>query len=120
MAEGERPLRPVGARYNYSHLLGLLDSGEKLADVNLAALGQQFKTEAAPDYCSGSKHPLFILVEPLEAAADDQAHVFRNVDLVDRNVSAELAGRIKDFPILEQMPVQLLDEEWISLAFIKD
>ena len=32
----------------------------------------------------------------------------------------KLTGRIKYFPILRQMPVQLFDEEWISLARIKE
>jgi hypothetical protein len=36
------------------------------------------------------------------------------------DVFAELARRIKHYPFLEQMPVQLLDEEWIALAFLKD
>src|SRR5260370_42484628 len=111
MAEGKRPLRPLGARDDYSHLLGLLDGGEKLVDVNLADPRKQFKTETAPDHSSGCQHPLFILVEPFQPPSDDQPHVFRNVDLVDRYVTAESARRIIDFPILEQMPVQLLDRE---------
>jgi hypothetical protein len=31
-----------------------------------------------------------------------------------------LAGRIEDLPLFDQLPVHLLDEEWISLAFLKD
>src|SRR5258706_16253140 len=120
MAEGKGPLRPLGAGDDYSHLLGFFDHVEKLVDVDLADRGQQLKTETAPDHRGGCEHALFILVEALQTATDDQPYVFRNVYLVERNVSAEAARRIKDFPLLEQMPVQLLDEEWISLAFIKD
>ena len=54
------------------------------------------------------------------AAADDQARVFRNVDLINLNVSAELPGRIEEFPLFDQMPVHLLDEVWISLGFLED
>ena len=61
-----------------------------------------------------------MIVEALQAPPDNQAHVFRHVDFVDRNVSAELTGRIKHSPLLDQMPVQLFDEEGISLASIKD
>src|ERR1700730_6339744 len=120
MAEGKRPFRPLGARHNYPHLLGFFDDGEKFINVDLADLSQKLKTETASDHRGGCQHSLFILVEPREPAADDQPHVFRNVDLVDLDVGAELARRIIEFPILEQMPVQLLDKEWISLAFIKD
>src|SRR5882724_5455222 len=120
MGEGERLLGSLGARDNYSHLLRLLDGGEKFVNVDLTDLSQQLKAETASDHRSGCQCPLFILVEAFQTAANDQAHVFRNVDLVDLDVSAEPAGRIKDFPILDQMPVHLLDEEWIPLAFFKD
>ena len=60
------------------------------------------------------------VLEPLQASPNDQAHVFRNVVLVEFELSAELPGRIKDFSLFGQMPVHLLDEEWISLAFLKD
>ena len=120
MGEGERLLGPLGARDDYSHPLRLLDDGEKFVNVDLADLGQKLKAETAPDHRGGCQHSLFILVEPLQTAADDQPHVFRNVDLVDLDVSAELAGRIEDFPLFDQMPVHLLDEEWISLAFLED
>src|SRR5467141_2554953 len=120
MAEGKRPLRSLGARRDYPHLLGFFDDGEKFVDVDQADLDQHLKTETASDHSGGCQHTLFILVEPLQPTADDQPHVFRNVDFVDLEVSAELAGSIIEFPILEQMPVQFLDEEWISLAFIKD
>src|SRR5882762_8034526 len=120
MAEGKRPPRSFGARHDYPHLLRLLDHREKLVNLDQADPGEQLKAETAPDHRGGCQHPLFILVEPLQPTADDQPHVFRNVDFVDLEVSAELAGSIIEFPILEQMPVQFLDEEWISLAFIKD
>src|SRR5713101_4493842 len=114
MGESERLLRPLGARHDYPHLLRLLDDGEEFVNVDLANRSQKLKAETAPDHRGGCQHPLFILVEPLQTAADDQAHVFRNVDLVDLDVSAELAGRIKNFPLFDQMPVDLFDEEWIS------
>jgi len=53
----------------------------------------------------GCQRELFVLVEPFQSATDDQPHVFRNVALVDFDISAELAGRVKDLPILDQMPV---------------
>src|SRR4029077_3713228 len=115
MAEGKRPFRPLGARHDYSHLLRLLDDRKKLINVDLADPGQKLKAETASDHRGGCQHPLFILVEPFKAAADDQPHVFRNVDFVDLDVRSELAGRIKHFPLFDQMPVHLLDEEWISL-----
>src|SRR5260370_36578721 len=120
MGKNRRPLRPLGDRYDYSHLLHFVDDGAEFVKVDLADRTQKLKAETAPDYCGGYQHPLFIVVEPLQTAADDQPPVFWNVDLVDRDVSAELAGRIKDFPVFDKMPVHLLDEEWISLAFLKD
>src|SRR5690348_2359121 len=113
MSEGERLLGSLGAGDDYSHLLRLLDDGEKFINVDLAGRSQKLKAETAPDHRSGCQHPLFILTQPRQAAANHQAHVFRNVDLVDLDVSAELAGRIKDFAVLDQMPVHLLHKEWI-------
>src|ERR1022692_2283795 len=120
MGKGEWLLWPLGTRDDYSHLLRLLDDGEEFVNIDLADLSQKPEAEATPDHRCGPQHPLFILVEPLQAAADDQAHVFRNVSLVDLDVSAELAGRVEDFALLDQMPKDLLDEKWISLAFFKD
>src|SRR5258706_8274816 len=108
MAEGKWPLRSLGARDNDSHPLRLLDDVEKIVSVVFADRGQQLKTETTPDHRGGHQHTLFILVEPLQPAADDQAHVFRNVDLIDLDVGAELAGLIIEFSILEQVLVQLL------------
>src|SRR6266404_257969 len=120
MGEGEGVLGPLGARDDYSHPLRLLEDGEESVNVDLANLRQEAEAEAAPDHCGGRQHQLFILVEPLQAPADDQTNVVRNVDLVDLDVSAELAGRIEDLSLFDQMPVHLLDEERISLAFLKD
>src|ERR1700730_8164187 len=120
MAERERPLRPLGARDDYSHLLRLLDDGKKFVDVDSADPGQKLKAETASDHRGGRQHPLFILVEPRQTAVDDQPHVLRNVGLIDLDVGAELAGRIKCSPVFDQMPVQLLDKEWISLALLED
>src|SRR5882757_3376398 len=115
VAESERPLGTLRARDDDSHLLRFFDHGEKLVNIDLADRCQQLKTEAAPDYCGRSQHALFILVEPCQAAPDDQPYVFRNVNFVDRNVSAELASGVKHLPFLDQMPVQLFDEKRISL-----
>src|ERR1700686_580112 len=120
MSKGKRSLRPLGARDDYPHLLRLLDDGKKIVNVDLADRSQQLKAETAPDHRGSRQRTLFILVEPLQAAADNQPHVFRNVDFVDLDVRAELAGRIEHFPLLDQMPVHLLDEERISLAFLED
>src|SRR5438132_13652052 len=119
MGEGEWLLRRLGGD-DYSHLLRLLDNGEKFVNVELADGSKKLKAEAAPDHCSGRQRPLFILVEPLQSASDDQPKVLWHVDLINLNVSAELAGGIEDFRFFDQMPVHLLDEEWISLAFLKD
>ncbi len=78
------------------------------------------KAETAPDYCGGYQHPLFIVVEPLQTAADDQPHVFGYVAFGDLDVRAELTALIEHLPLFDQMPVHLLDEEWISLAFLED
>src|SRR5260370_30245081 len=120
MSKGKRSLRPLGAGDDYSHLLRFLDDGEKLVKVNAADAGQKLKAETAPDHRCCGQHPLLILVESLEAAADDQPHVFRDIGLIDRDVRTELAGRIEDFPSLDQMAVHFLDEERISLALLED
>src|SRR5216683_4816361 len=120
MGEGERLLGSFRARDDDSHLLRLLDDGEELVNVDLADRAQKLKAETAPYHCCGCEHPRFILVEPLQPAADDQPNVFRNVDLFDLDVAAELAGRIEDFPFFDQMPVHLLDEKGVSLALVKD
>src|ERR1039457_131886 len=120
VGESERPLGSLGARDNYSHLLGLLDDGEKFVNVSLADAGQELKAETASDHCGGSQHLLFFLVEPLQTAPDDQPHIFRNIALVDLEISAKLSGRIEDFSLFDQMPVHLLDEERISLTFLED
>src|SRR6266481_3630966 len=99
MGEGERLLGSLGARHNYSHPLRLLDHGEKFVNVDLADRSQKLKAETSPDHCGGCQHPLFILGKALQTAANDQPHVFWNVDLVDLDVSAEFAGLIKDFPV---------------------
>src|ERR1700732_4608459 len=105
MGEGERLLGSIGARHDYSHLLRLLDCVEEFVNVDPADRSQKLKAETAPDHRGGCQHSLFIVVEPLQTAADNQPHVFWDVDLVDLDVSAELAGRIEDFPFLDQMPV---------------
>src|SRR5260370_40919629 len=120
MCEGERCFRTFRARDDYSHPLCLLDDGEKFVDIDLADGGQKFEVEAAPDHCSCRQRLLFILVEALEAAADDQPHAFRYFGIGDLDVCAELAGLIEDLPLFDEIPVHLFDEEWISLAFLKD
>src|SRR6266849_6439062 len=120
MSKGKRTLRPLGARDDYPHLLRLLDDGEEFVNVDLANHSQKLKAETPSDHRGGGQHSLFIVVEPLQAAADDQPHVFRHVALVELEVGAELTGRIEDFSLFDQMPVYLLDEERISLAFLVD
>src|ERR1700730_1741324 len=105
VGEGKRLLRSLRARDDYSHLLRLFDDGKKIVNVDQAHAGQKLKAETAPDDCGGCQHALFIVLEALQTAADDQPHVFGNVALVDFDVSAELAGGVKDFSILDQMPV---------------
>src|SRR5258708_1346650 len=84
MAKGKRPLRSLGAWHDYAHLLSLLDDGKEFIDVDLADPVQKLKAETAPNHRGGRQRPLFIFVEPRQTAADDQSHVFRNVDLADR------------------------------------
>jgi hypothetical protein len=66
MGEGERLFGSLGARDDYSHLLRLIDDGEKFVYVDLARRSQKLKAETASDHCSGRQHPLFILVEALQ------------------------------------------------------
>src|SRR4029077_9525348 len=103
MAERIRPLRSLGTRDDDSHLLRLLDDGEELVNVDLADGAQKSEAETAPDYRGGCQHPLFIFVEALQPTADNQLHIFRNVALIDIEVAAEFAGKVKEFPALEQM-----------------
>src|SRR5229473_2206878 len=119
MRESKRLIGSLGVRNDYSHPQRLLNDGEDFVNVDLADSGQKLKAETAPDHCGGRQHSLFILVEPFQTAADDQPHVFRNVALLPLDVSTKLVSPIKDFPLFDQIPVHLLDEEWISLAFLK-
>src|SRR5579862_7010390 len=116
MRESEWSLGSFGARNDHSHLLGLFDDVEKFVDLNVADRIQQLKAETASDHRRGRQHPHLILVEPLQTAVDDQPHVCRYVGLGDLDIRAELACLIEDLPLFDQMPVHLLDEEWISLA----
>src|SRR5260370_21672570 len=120
MREGEGPLGSLRARDDYLQLLRLLDDGEEFVTVDLADLSQESGAEATSDHRGSRQRTLFILVKPLEATADDQANVIWNVDFVDLDVLAELAGFIEDFPLFDQMPVYLLDKERISLCFLVD
>jgi hypothetical protein len=63
------------------------------------------KAEAAPDHRGCRQRMPFIFVQPPQATTDNQANVFRNVDFVDLNVRAELAGRIEDFSLFDRVPV---------------
>src|SRR5260370_29931671 len=81
---------------------------------------KNWNAEPAPDHRRSRQRTLFLLVEPPQTAADDQPNVIGNVDLVDLDVLAQLASLIEDLPLFDQMPVHLFDEEWISLAFLKD
>src|SRR5258708_297963 len=120
MSEGKWLLRPLGTRDDYSHLLRLLHDAEKFVNVDQADRSQKLKAETAPDHCGCSQHPLFVLVEPFQTAADDQPHVLWNVALVDLDVSAEFAGRIKDLAVFRQMPINFFNEERIALTFLED
>src|SRR5580704_764026 len=71
MAESKRPLRPLGARDNDSHLLRFLDDGKEFVNADLADRVQQLKAETAPYHRGGCEHPLPVLVKPIQAAADD-------------------------------------------------
>ena len=71
MSKGKGSLRPLGARDDYPHLLRLLEDGEEFVNVDPARRSQKLKAEAAPDHRGGRQYTLFILVEPLQAAADD-------------------------------------------------
>jgi hypothetical protein len=60
------------------------------------------KAEAAPDDGGSRERTRFIFFEPLEAAGDDQANVFRNVDFAYLYVSAEFAGVVEYFSIFKE------------------
>src|ERR1700692_896069 len=102
MGEGERLLRSLRAGDDYSHLLGLLEHREEFVKTDPADLSEEPEAKATPDYRGSCKRALFILVEPRQAAADDQANVIRNVDFIDLDVGAELGGCIGDFPFFAQ------------------
>src|SRR5690349_5620243 len=120
MSKGKRSLRPLGAGDDYPHLLRLLDDGKEFVNLDLARRSQKLKAETAPDHRCCRQGALFILVKPLQATADDEANIFRNVDFVDLDGLAELAGFIEDLSLFDEMPVHLLNEEWVSLALLKD
>src|ERR1700730_8980129 len=120
MGEGEWLLLPLGVRDDYSHPLRLLDDGEKFVDVDLADRAQKLKAETAPDHRGSRQRTLFIIFQPLQAAADEQPHVFRNVALVDLDVGAEFTRRVKDLPLFRQMPIHFFNEERIALAFLEN
>src|ERR1700694_2826942 len=120
MSKGKWPLRPLGARDDHPHLLHFLDDGEEFVNMNLADRSQKLKAKTAPDHRSSQQHPLFVLVAPLQAAADNQPHVFRDIVLVELDFSTEFTGRVEEFSPFDQVTVYLLDEEWVSLAFLKD
>src|ERR1700680_4145350 len=117
MSKGKGSLRPLGARDDYAHRLRFLDDIKKLVHTDLAYRSQKLKAETAPDNRCGRECALFILVQPLQTAADNQPHVFRNVVLFDLKLSTELTLRVEESSAFSQMPVHLLDEEWISLTF---
>src|SRR5258707_11955412 len=101
MCEGKGHLRSFGALDDYSHLLCFLDDGEKFINIDLADRSQKLKTETAPDHCSGGQFPLFILVEPLQAAAVDQPHVLLDPLLGHLDVRPELAGLIANLTLFD-------------------
>src|SRR5882672_10255327 len=105
MGEGERLVWTLGAGDDYSHLLRLLEDSKEFVNVDFADLSQEPEAEAAPDHRGSGQRTLIIFVEALEAAADDQANVIRNVDFVDLDDVAELTSGIEDFPPFDQMPV---------------
>src|ERR1700722_16665510 len=119
MREGERRLGSLRARDDYPHLLRLLDDGEEFIDIDLADRRQELKTETAPDHRGGHQHAHFVLVEPRHTTAEDQPHIFRYVVLGDFDVRAKLAGFIEDLALFIQMPVNLFDEKWKSLALLE-
>src|SRR5579862_5648592 len=120
MGKGKRLLGSFGAGDHYSHLLRFLDNSEEIVNVDFTDLGQKPKAETPADHRGGCQDPLFIFVEPFQTSADDHAHVFRNVDLIDPDVAAEPASRVEDLSFFRQMPIDLLDEEWIALALFED
>src|SRR6516165_6435900 len=120
MGEGIRPFRTLGAGDDYSHLLRLLDDGEEFVKVNLADPTQKLKAETASYHSGGCQHPFLVVAEPLQSATDDQTHVFRNSHLFDLDVGAKLTGGIEESSLVEQMTVEFLDEEWITLGLIEN
>jgi hypothetical protein len=65
------PLRPLSAGDDDSHPLGLFDDSEKLVNIDLVDPIKKLKAKAAPDHCGDCQRELFVLVEPLQSAADD-------------------------------------------------
>src|SRR5271154_3008704 len=104
MSKGKRFLWPLGARDDYPHRLRFLDDIKKFVRTDLAYRIQKLKAETTPDNRCGRKCALFILVQPLQAAADNQPHIFRNIVLFDLKFSAELTGRVEESSPFSQMP----------------
>src|SRR5216684_3286598 len=111
MVESKRSFRPLGAGNDYPHLLRFLDNREKLVKVHAADAGQKLKAETATDYRCCRQYPPLTFIEPFQTATDDQAHIFRNVGLVDRDLRAQLARCVKDLSVFDQVPIDLLDKE---------
>src|SRR5260370_4691049 len=99
MGEGERLLGSLGAGDDYSHLLRLLDDGEKFVNVDLAGRSQKLKAETSPDHRGGCQHELFILVEPPQTADAAHTHVFPYVTLTDLYIIVAMSTPIYDLTI---------------------
>src|SRR5438309_2139546 len=104
----------------HTRCLGLLDDVEERARVELGDDLEQREGERASDDGARRQHLLRLLAETLEASTDDEAHALRDVELVDRDVGAEVSVRVEDLAFLDEVTEHLLDEERVPLRFLED
>src|SRR6516165_3769773 len=102
MGEGEGNFRPLGTGNDHSHSLSLIDNCEELVNIDLADSCQKLKTETSPDDRGSIQSGQLRVAETSESPADDQAHVFRHLNLIDLEVHANSPRAIEDLSLLDQ------------------
>src|SRR5580704_9425053 len=131
MSESERIVGSLGAGQDYSHLLRFLDRREEFVNIDPAHLSQEAEAELTPDHRRSRQHLHFVLVEPFQTAADDQAHIFevpenvrliigRRLERFDENemqvlAAAAMIGRKFSFRLLTQVSRVDVDELFTAI-----
>src|SRR6185295_7431765 len=115
-----RRFRTLGGRDDRAHLLRLLDNREQIVDIEVADRAEELEAEATPDHGCRRQRAALVLVEAREPTADDEAHVLGDVDLLEREVGANVPGGVEDASVLDEVLVDLLDEERVALGVLED